>query len=33
MSETPTIPTSVSALVGVRVVDAAGEVLGRVLEA
>ena len=32
MSETPTIPTSVSALVGVRVVDAAGEVLGRVYE-
>jgi CBS domain-containing protein len=32
MSETATIPTSVSALVGVRVVDAAGKPLGRVQE-
>ena len=32
MSETATIPTSVSALMGVRVVDAAGKPLGRVHE-
>jgi CBS domain-containing protein/sporulation protein YlmC with PRC-barrel domain len=32
MSERATIPTSVSALVGVRVVDAAGAALGRVYE-
>jgi CBS domain-containing protein/sporulation protein YlmC with PRC-barrel domain len=32
MSETATIPTSVSALVGMRVVDAAGALLGRVHE-